>query len=203
MRVTRGIAEQEGGRKYRAPWFAAVARHHAKVLWSRLPAPIKASTIRRRHLRHVTEQMPAWIHPAYLGDSDYSCEWLLSPDKRPVDWPLVPWDLLGFEAWNESDKVLAKEWLSGGPWDSDEFLEARLDNHDDELGRTVAALRTRLVLASIEGEHSQEMLSNGRGGRGSVLMRGVCSPRPLGLGGLVDLPHPWFRLRGRQPGMTG
>ena len=37
----------------------------------------------------------------------------------------------------------------------------------------------------------------------SLLMRGVCSPRPSGLGGLVDLRRPWFRLRGRQPGMTG
>jgi len=159
-----GTSDQEQGGKYQPAWFSAVARHYIKLLWSRLPAPMKAPTIRRRHLRHVTEQMPAWIHPAYLGNSDYSCEWLLSPDQRPVDWPLVPWDLLGFEAWNESEEVLAKEWLSGGPWDSDEFLEARLDNHDDELGRTVSALRIRLVLASIKGEHSQETQSDGRGG---------------------------------------
>ena len=160
MQVTSGTADQERGRKYRPAWFRDVGRHYAKVAWSRLPAPVKAPTVRRRHLSHVTEQMPTWIHSAYLGDLDYSCDWLLSSDKRPVGWPEVPWEVLGFEAWSESEAEVAQEWLSGGPWDSDEFLEARLDNHDDELGRTISALRTRVQLASIDRERSRTINSD-------------------------------------------
>jgi len=155
VQVTSGTVDQERGRKYRPAWFREVGRHYAKVAWSRLPAPMKAPTVRRRHLQHVTQQMPTWIHPAYLGDLDYSCDWLLSPDKRPVGWPEVPGEVLDFEAWSESEGIFAQGWLSGGPWDSDEFLEARLDNHDDELGRTVSALRTRVKLAPIQHERSQ------------------------------------------------
>lgn len=166
MRVTPRTFDQENGRKYRPAWFRAVARHYAKVAWSRLPASVKAPTVRRRHLAHVTEQMPTWIHPAYLGDLDYSCDWLLSPDKRPVGWPEVPWEALGFDAWSESQSSAARNWSSGGPWDSDEFLEARMDNHDDELGRTVSALRTRMKLASIERERSRHAGSDAdRGSR--------------------------------------
>ena len=165
MRVTLGTVDQQGGRKYRPAWFRAVARHYAKFAWSRLPAPLKAPTVRRRHLSHVTEQMPTWIHPAYLGDLEYACDWLLSPAKRPVGWPELPWEALGFESWSESEALAAHEWLSGGPWDTDEFLEARLDNHDDELGRTVSALRTRLWLASMH--QGRPRASDGEGRHGS------------------------------------
>ena len=142
-----------------------MARHYAKVAWSRLPAPVKAPTVRRRHLTHVTAQMPTWIHPSYLGDLEYSCDWLLSPAKRPVGWPEVPWEALGFEAWSEREAAVTQEWLSDGPWDTDEFLEARLDNHDDELGRTVSALRTRLRLASMH--RGRPRPSDGEGRHGS------------------------------------
>lgn len=163
MRVTVGTLDQGGGRKYRPAWFRAVARHYVKVAWSRLPTPLKAPTVRRRHLTHVAAQMSTWIHPAYLGDSSYSCEWLKSPDTRPVEWPAVPWEVLGFDPWSEREVSFTQEWLAGGPWDSDQFLEARLDNCGDELGRTVSALRTRMQLASItrhftgRGGHHQNM----------------------------------------------
>ena len=175
MQVTPGDIDQEYGRKYRPAWFRNVARHYAKVVWARLPGSMKAPTVRRRHIRHVTEQMSTWIHPAYLGDQSYSCDWLKNADERPRGWPEVPSAVLDSATWGEGERAIAQEWLVAGPWDSDEFLEARLDNHDDELGRTVAALRLRSTLASIRRERTRKADNPSRGSRIAIDARSLQS----------------------------
>lgn len=113
-----------------------------------IPAPINARIIRERHLRHVTVNMGHLTDPGYLGDASADqVTWIAasSPEEpgfapRP---PLPPG--IGLEPiTDEVDAIRA--WLTENPFDSDSELDARMDNHDDEVGRVRAALRTRLRL---------------------------------------------------------
>lgn len=108
------------------------------------PGPVSRALTRRRVLRHVTANMHHLIHPAYLGSSEpVAPTW--STDLT-IPAPSIPKDDLDGPA---RDLTWAQEWLTIGPKDTDALLQERMDNHGDEVGRTQAALRTRLALARV------------------------------------------------------
>ena len=116
------------------------AVHTAQRIRRALPGPIDRALIRQRHLKHVTVNMGHLTNPAYLGKPDaVDIAWL--GEVRP---PIPPG--LNLKAFTEADADLARTWLSDYPFDRDGELDARMDNHDDEVGRVRAALRTRLRL---------------------------------------------------------
>lgn len=108
-----------------------------------LPGPAREAIVRRRHLKHVTVNMGHLTDPAYLGNPPEDVVGWISPDGLP------PGPEGGFELGplTPSGAEQARSWLAGGPYDTDELLDRRTDNHGDELGRTMAALRLRLRLA--------------------------------------------------------
>ncbi len=108
-----------------------------------LPRLLATRMTRERHLRHVTTNMSHLTHPAYLGrEPEDRVSWA-SDLPRP---PLPPG--LSFEPLGDASEVSA--WLAAHPFDSDEALDARMDNHNDEVGRVQRALRTRVRLQSPE-----------------------------------------------------
>lgn len=118
-----------------------------------LPQVARARIVRERHLRHVSANMQHLTHPAYLGiSSNEAPTWsdhLADKNEALGDLqhglPAVPPGLsLGPLVGDERGRVI--EWLEKGPWDHDAQLDARMDNMNDEIGRTVAALRLRLTL---------------------------------------------------------
>ena len=110
---------------------------------NRMPAPASRALIRRRHLRHVTENMTDLTDPAFLGSPPDDAIGWITPDGLPPA-PEQGLDLSGFTR-QDADGVRA--WLASGPYDTDELLDRRVDNHGDELGRALAALRLRLRIA--------------------------------------------------------
>ena len=116
------------------------ALHTAQWIRRALPGPIDRALIRQRHLKHVTVNMGHLTNPAYLGrPKAVDIAWL--GEGRP---PIPPG--LNLQAFTESDADTARAWLSDYPFDRDGELDARMDNHDDEVGRVRAALRTRMHL---------------------------------------------------------
>ncbi len=115
----------------------------ARRLIGALPASMTAPLVRRRHLAVVQANQGHLIDPAYLG----------RPSAREVDWitpqglPAVPAAGLGLRPLGEADRAWIEQWLAQGPHDSDATLDRRMDNHGDELGRTIKALRSRLRIA--------------------------------------------------------
>ena len=116
----------------------------ARRLIGALPAPMTAPLVRRRHLGLVQTNQGHLIDPAYLG----------RPSAREVDWitpqglPPVPPAGLDLGPLTEDEGASIEQWLAKGPYDSDAMLDRRMDNHGDELGRTIKALRTRLTLVT-------------------------------------------------------
>lgn len=122
--------------------------HIAQRVRSKLPHFVDQRIIRERHLRHVTANMSHLTDPAYLGNppADH-VSWIAdsnpeSPHYKPRP-PLPP----GLDMSGLVNAQAVTEWLQENLFDSDEQLDARMDNHDDEVGRVRAALRTRLRLA--------------------------------------------------------
>ncbi|MHB1164322.1 MAG: FkbM family methyltransferase [Candidatus Nanopelagicales bacterium] len=137
----------QGSRAYRlSERLARTAKgglFRARALAARLPGPVSSALVRRRHLRHVRVNMGHLTDPAFLGDPpDGTVDWL-----DPAGLPAPPAGGLGLGPMTAADAAAAQDWLAAGPYDDDALLERRTDNHGDEVGRTMAALRTRLALA--------------------------------------------------------
>ena len=106
-----------------------------------LPTPVADYLVRERHLKHVTINMGHLTDPAFMGEvPEDTIEWVGS--NRP---PLPPG--LGLAQLPGESVTAIRNWLDSHPFDSDEQLDARMDNQDDEVGRVQSALRTRLRLA--------------------------------------------------------
>jgi FkbM family methyltransferase len=120
-----------------------VGIHKARQAMQSMPAPVDKALVRRRHLRHVTVNMGHLTDPAYLGTPPVDVVGWITPDGLPPI-PARGYDLHEFSSY---DIAAAKEWLAAGPYDTDALLDRRTDNHGDEVGRTIAALRLRLDLA--------------------------------------------------------
>ena len=117
-----------------------------------LPGPIATTVVRKRHLRHVNVNMGHLTPAAFLGSAvDASAVWI-NPEGLPVP-PEHGLDLVSFTV-NDVDEV--HDWLSGGPWDDDAMLDRRMDNHGDELGRAMRALRGRLEVHEASTRKSTE-----------------------------------------------
>ncbi|MCX6432296.1 MAG: FkbM family methyltransferase, partial [Actinobacteria bacterium] len=108
-----------------------------------LPRPMQDAIVRSRHLKHVTINMGHLTDPAFLGTPPADAVGWITPDGLP------PAPEHGFEltAFTAEDAVAARAWIAAGPYDTDALLDRRTDNHGDEVGRTMAALRLRLRLA--------------------------------------------------------
>ena len=120
------------------------AKHLARRSLKFMPAPIRERVIRERHLEHVTANMAALTDPALLGSPPVDhVRWISQERPRP---PVPP--ALGLAPPNPEVIEAVREWLRTYSWDNDEQLDARMDNHGDEVGRTWAALRTRVRLAN-------------------------------------------------------
>ncbi len=129
--------------------------HRARMALQHLPGPVQRRVIQHRHLKHVTVNMGHLTPAPFLGPvPTASVDWISPEDLPPA--PTIGLDLTSFTA---QDAGAVRTWLED-PHDGDALLERRVDNHDDELGRTRAALRLRLALA----EPPQTAL-DARGGR--------------------------------------
>lgn len=146
------LVQVEGSRTFAlSRRFARVGKkvlHVAHRLRNALPAPVNKQLVRERHLRHVTANMGHLTDSAYLGDPPLDpVTWLAASDPEAPGYaqrpPLPPGMSLG--DFTEAQAVM--DWLSQFSFDSDDELDSRMDNHDDEVGRVRAALRTRLRLA--------------------------------------------------------
>jgi len=117
-------------------------KYRAKQAAPYLPAPIKRRTTRLQHLRHVSRNLVHLTNPAYLG----------SPEAVEVTWitpaglPELPAVGIELDQLAHDDVELIEAWFADGPYDGDDLLDRRTDNHGDELGRVIAALRLRLAL---------------------------------------------------------
>ena len=143
------LATVEGSRSWRAS--RKIARigkallGRAQALRQHLPSPIVNAMIRRRHLRHVQANMQHLVDPAFLGKAPAEVVTWITPEHLPA-LPTAGFELLPL-APEQLQEI--RSWISAGPYDTDELLIRRTDNHDDELGRLLAALRLRLKLAKI------------------------------------------------------
>ena len=146
----------------------------AKRVGQSLPRPVNDLVIRRRHLKHVTVNMGHLTESAYLDEpSPISASgtnqvaettWVGAP--RP---PLPPGiDLHGF---TRVDVEAVETWLNQNPWDDDNQLSARMDNHDDEVGRVQSALRSRLQIFNAPADRLEV-----RGSRLAIDVRALQSP---------------------------
>lgn len=137
----------EGSRTFRYSRKAArIAKgvvFRARRAVDHLPAPVRASMVRSRHRRLVTAAMGQLTDPAYLGRPPVDVVGWITPDGLP-DGPTAGFQL---DPLTSADAVAARAWLDAGPYDTDDLLDRRTDNHGDELGRTAAALRERLRIA--------------------------------------------------------
>jgi FkbM family methyltransferase len=147
----------QGSRTYRMS--RGIANFGARILsvGSRLrvalPRPLAARMTRERHLRHVTINMSHLTHPAYLGQaSEDRVSWASGGPRPPLP------KALAFGPIRDLREV--SEWLAAHPFDSDEDLDARMDNFNDEVGRVQRALRTRVRLQMLAAGDS-----SGEGGR--------------------------------------
>jgi len=115
----------------------------------RLPPRVTRSLIRQRHIRHVTINMSHLTPPSFLQATEApEPGWraaTLGPSRGNEHRPPIP-PGLDVHTFLTSDADEARKWLSAHSFDSDEQLDSRMDNLDDEVGRVRAALLTRLRL---------------------------------------------------------
>ena len=142
------VVAVKGSRTYQMARHVSRVSKKLKAHVMRLQPPdlVAKRMVRERHLRHVTTNMRHLTDPAYLGTPDSDLvTWAQSADAdaRP---PLPPG--LEFAGLRNPDEV--RSWLANNVWDSDEQLDSRMDNHNDEVGRVRSALRTRLRVADID-----------------------------------------------------
>ena len=109
-----------------------------------LPRSVSAKITRERHLEHVTANMATLTDRALMGiPPEDRVTWLAEESSRP---PLPPG--LALNILDAATVEDVTEWLQAYPWDRDTDLDGRMDNNGDEVGRTRAALRTRVRLAN-------------------------------------------------------
>ena len=152
------LVSVEGSRTWRYAHKAAGAARRVRAFGQRvmrhLPGPVARSIVRRQHLRHVTINMSHLTPPSFLVADPRATP---APTPQPAVWinpdglPPAPTVSLGIPTVAEVEGM--REWLASGPYDTDELLVRRADNHGDELGRTLAAMRTRLRLADTPNPH--------------------------------------------------
>ena len=111
---------------------------------TKLPVPLRNWTVRKRHLRIVNPALAVHTEPAFLGTVPEPVTAWVNPELRPD----VPLPACGLDALTAEQVVSAQRMLDSGPFDSDAVLESRTDGINDELGRSKAALRTRLRLTA-------------------------------------------------------
>ncbi len=116
----------------------------AQVMRQHLPGPIERAITRKRHLRHVQANLGHLVDPAFLGKAPAQATTWINPEQLPA-LPTAGFDLGPLPAQQVPE---LRDWLGAGRFDTDELLARRTDNHDDELGRLLAALRLRLKLAN-------------------------------------------------------
>jgi len=145
--LREALTQVEGSRTWKlarkASKGARIGQHKLRQGMAHLPGPVHASVVRSRHLKHVLINQGHLTDPAYLGDPPADEVGWIDDRDRPTP-PAGGFELGALTA--ESTKA-AQEWLAAGPYDSDELLNSRTDNHGDEIGRLTAALRLRLKLA--------------------------------------------------------
>ena len=126
---------------------ARIAKHKARVAFTKLPGPLNSAIVRARHHRHVGANFPQLTDPAYLGHApELEINWITPEGKPELSSTSPDGPGLALAPLTPSDASAVEQWLATGPFDDDETLNARMDNHDDELGRFISALRTRLAL---------------------------------------------------------
>ena len=158
LELRTALAGVEGSRSWRytrkAGKAVRLAQHAVRLAILKTPGPLQRAVIRERHLRHVTANFPNLVDPGYLGKAPAeTVDWI-----TPEGMPALPGARagkadphrggFGLAPLSSQDVLEVAAWLDAGPYDDDETLDRRTDNHDDELGRLMAALRTRVRLAS-------------------------------------------------------
>jgi FkbM family methyltransferase len=129
-------------------------RHLGRRAMQQLPGPAARALVRQRHLRHVTINMGHLTPPAFLTTDPRNAS---IPSPQPAVWikpdglPAAP--AVSMSAPTSEDISAIREWLATGPFDTDDLLVRRADNHGDELGRAMAAMRTRMRLADAPNPH--------------------------------------------------
>ena len=155
----------EGSRTFRmSRRLAKVGKRGVHVVQkarSALPGPLSRRLVKERHLRHVTVNMGHLTPAAFLGGSGMVESSWLTPagelaDGSPNRPPIPPGTDLG--TFIDQEEKQAREWLTNFVFDGDLQLDARMDNHNDEVGRVRAALRSRIALKQ---EKSLQSESNG------------------------------------------
>ena len=171
------LVEVQGSRAYNLSRWAT--RGAKKVLLaaqrstSALPSPATNRLVRERHLKHVTINMEHLTDPALLGHVlGDSWSWAIptennAPSARP---PLPPG--LNLTTLTSDQVAAVRTWLNDHPFDSDQQLDSRMDNRDDEVGRVQSALRTRVRLSDLAVPGASES----RGGRVAFDARALQSP---------------------------
>ena len=138
--------QQSRGHRIAEPIDKVLRRTKATALGvtTKLPVPLRNWTVRKRHLRIVNPALAVHTEPAFLGTVPEPVTAWVNPELRPD----VPLPACGLDALTAEQVVAAQRMLDSGPFDSDAVLESRTDGINDELGRSKAALRTRLRLTA-------------------------------------------------------
>ena len=123
--------------------------HVLRRIRTALPSPIDTRIVRSRHLKHVTTNMGHLTDPSYLTVTpEEPVTWIATRADDSVPRPPVP-PGLSLSPLSREQLEEVRAWLHDNPFDSDEELDARMDNLDDEVGRVQSALHTRLRLAEV------------------------------------------------------
>ena len=138
--------QQSRGHRIAEPIDKVLRRTKATALGvtTKLPSPLRNWTVRKRHLRIVHPALAVYTDPAFLGPLPEPVTAWVNPKLKPE----VPFSGCGLGALTGEQVAAVQEWIALGPFDSDALLDTRTDGVNDELGRTTAALRTRLRLAA-------------------------------------------------------
>lgn len=131
-------------------------KYRVKQFAPYLPERIRRPYTRAQHLRHVDRNLVHLTNPAYLGNPEPDVLTWITPEGLPP----LPGAGLELDPLSEDDVRIVRDWLAAGPYDGDELLDRRTDNHGDELGRVIAALRLRLLLR--EGPQRPGAVGGGR-----------------------------------------